>query len=55
MSFIQKIKNYSFIILLLIFSNCDKDEIYPWSEDSLDNILMQNPGEMILVDFETDW
>ena len=55
MSFIQKIKNYSFIILLLFFSNCDKDKIYPWSEDSLDNILLQNLDKMILVDFETDW
>ena len=55
MSFIQKTKSYSFIFILLLISNCDKTEIYPWSENSLDIILLQNSDKMILVDFETDW
>ena len=55
MSFFQKTKKYSFIIILLLVPNCDKAEIYPWSKDSLNNILLQDSDKMILVDFETVW
>ncbi|MDC0882102.1 hypothetical protein OAQ12_04065 [Candidatus Marinimicrobia bacterium] len=47
------------ILLLILFSlfsfNCEKKDAYPWSIDSLDNIIVKNSGKMILVDFETDW
>ena len=55
MLLLQKIKNFLLIIILFFTSNCEKGEIYPWSEDSLENILVQNSDKMILVDFETDW
>ena len=55
MLFLQKTRNYYFIVLLFLASSCEKDEIYPWSEDSLDNILIHNLDKMVLVDFETDW
>lgn len=46
----------SLIILFSLFSFCCEDKIgYPWSLDSLDNIIVKNSGKMILVDFETDW
>ena len=55
MSFLKKTRNYYFIILLFLASGCEQGKIYPWSEDSLDNILIQNIDKMVLVDFETDW
>ena len=55
MSFLQKTRNYYFIILLFLASSCEQGEIYHWSEDSLDNILIHNLDKMVLVDFETDW
>ena len=55
MSFLQKTRNYYSIILLFLASSCEQGEFYPWSENSLDIILLQNSDKMILVDFETDW
>ena len=55
MSFLQKTRNYYFIILLFLASSCEQGEIYPWSEESLDKILDHNLDKMVLVDFETDW
>ena len=47
------------IFLLILFSlfsfNCENKNAYPWSIDSLDNIIAENSEKMILVDFETDW
>jgi len=47
------------ILLLILFSlfsfSCEKNNVYPWSKDSLDNIIAENLEKMILVDFETDW
>ena len=47
------------ILLLILFSlfsfNCENKDAYPWNMDSLDNIIVENSGKMILVDFETDW
>ena len=47
------------ILLLILFSlfsfNCENKDVYPWSMDSLDNIIVKNSGKIILVDFETDW
>ena len=47
------------ILLLILFSlfsfSCEKINGYPWSLDSLDNIIAKNSEKMILVDFETDW
>jgi len=54
MSFLKKTRNYYFILLFLA-SSCEQGEMYPWSKDSLDNILIQNLDKMVLVDFETDW
>ena len=55
MSFLQKTRKYYFIILLFFASSCEKGEIYPWSEHSLDDIPIHNLDKMVLVDFETDW
>ena len=55
MPFLQKTRNCYFIILLFLASSCEQGEIYPWSEDSLDKILIHNLDKMVLVDFETDW
>lgn len=47
------------ILLLILFSlfsfSCENKNAYPWSIDSLDNIISENSEKMILVDFETDW
>jgi hypothetical protein len=47
------------ILLLILFSlfsfSCEKNNVYPWSKDSLDNIIAENSEKMIVVDFETDW
>ena len=55
LSLLQIAKTFFFIIISFISYSCDKDEIYPWNEDSLNNILDQNLDKMILVDFETEW
>ena len=55
MSLLQITKTFFIIIISFISYSCDKGEIYPWNEDSLNNILDQNLDKMILVDFETEW
>ena len=48
-------KIFLFISFSLFPFSCENKNAYPWSIDSLDNIIAENSEKMILVDFETDW
>jgi len=41
--------------LLLLFSNCNKSNPYPWFEGTLDSALEILDEKIIMLDFYTDW
>ena len=56
MTIVTRIINTKIIFcLLLLFSNCNKSNPYPWFEGTLDSALEILDEKIIMLDFYTDW